>query len=84
MTRNSDISHILRLMGEAQQRGDMEEFRRLGAEASAIVHSPEANRAAARLLMSAAWYAAGLDETANLRVENRKLRAELAAMRRKR
>ena len=68
-------------MGEAQQRGNVEEFRRLDAEASAIAHSPETNKAVARLLMSAAYYAAGYDpdEAAKLRGENKKLRAQLKA-----
>lgn len=71
-------------MGEAQQRGDMEEFRRLGAEAHAIAYSPEMNRKTAQLLISAGYLAAGYDhETTNLRVANKRLQAQLDAAKRK-
>ena len=72
------LDELWPLMGEAQQRGDMEEFRRLGAEVSEIVHSPEMNRKVAQLLMSAAYYAVGEGEAAKLRAENKRLRAQLA------
>jgi hypothetical protein len=73
------------LMIAAHQRGDRDEVNRLVAQSHVIQREPAYRAKIARMLMGAAWHALGRDDDASkLRADNRQLRAQLEAARRKR